>query len=144
MGKKGTSRALKQESRVGNVMIEQIWFKDMTVENKEQGSRILYDEPSRDLDPNNQDTWPPRFVVLSSLWAFKVVREETIPSALRYAIWPTTFSSKAGFQSSWKNNGQAPVVRDHIFHFSDALWKWVGLRILIHASKPMSITLPQP
>ena len=94
------------------MMIEQIWFKDMTVEDKEQGSRILYDEPSRDLDPNNQDTWPPRFVVLSSLWAFKVIKEETIPSALRYAIWPTTFSSKAGFQSSWRNNGQAPVVRD--------------------------------
>ena len=64
------------------------------------------------LDPANHDTWPPRYVVLSSLWAFKVVKEENIPQAVRYRNWPTTFNSKSGFQSSWKNRGRPTLVRD--------------------------------
>ena len=41
-----------------------------------------------------------------------MIIEDSIPSSLRYTYWPTTFSNKSGFQSSWRNTGRAPVVRD--------------------------------
>ena len=31
---------------------------------------------------------------------------------MRYAFWPTTFSSKSGFQASRLNDGRAAIVRD--------------------------------
>ena len=62
----------------------------MEVETKEDGAQILYDEPPHHLDPRNEKTWPPRLVVLSSLWAFKVVTEDSVPHSVRYAFWPTT------------------------------------------------------
>ena len=74
MGRKKASEALKQVSHVGEVMIEQSWSEGMTITDKDQGSSVLYDESPRVLDPKNPYTWPPRYVVLWSLWAFKVVK----------------------------------------------------------------------
>ena len=75
------------------------WTSELSPTNKEEGSGIVYDEPPKPLT-RDEGTWPPKFVVLSSLWAFKVIVEESIPSSIRYTYWPSTFSSKAGFQSS--------------------------------------------
>ena len=38
---------------------------------------------------------------------------------MRYLFWPTTFSSKSGFQASWTNNGRPALVRDE-----DGTWKY--------------------
>ena len=45
--------------------------------------------------------WTPRYVDLSSLWVYKVMRNEKIPYSVRYQMWPNTFNSKAGLQSRW-------------------------------------------
>ena len=112
MGKKKRTPAAKSRGEPEDTKVRQVWTKDMVITTKEEGATVLYDEPASLFNPGNNETYPPRFVVLSSLWAFKIVQEDNIPHSFRYQNWPTTFGSKNGFQSSWTNDGRPALVCD--------------------------------
>ena len=94
---------------LGEVIRQKFWTKNDIPTSKEDGAAFLYDEPDHAMT-SDAATWPPRYVDLSSAWVYKVVRNEDIPHTTRYAMWPTTFGSKAGLQSAWKNKGRAAKV----------------------------------
>ena len=64
MGKRKHTQAAEPKAQVNDLIIRQTWTKDMELTTKEEGAQILYDEPTHILDPRNEKTLPPRFVVL--------------------------------------------------------------------------------
>ena len=77
MAKRKRVRAAEMGVQVG---ILRMWTSEMNLTSKEEGSEINYDEPAKVLT-KEENTWLPRLVILSSLWAFKLTTEDSIPSS---------------------------------------------------------------
>ena len=104
-----TNEPTNETAESSTAMIN-VWVKGQIPKTKQEGASILYDEPGHAIDHLDAGTWPPMFVLLSSAWVHRVVRNENIPHTTRYTAWPTTFGSKAGLQSTWRNMGSAARV----------------------------------
>ena len=70
-----------------------------------------------------EDTYTPRYVELSSMWVYIVVRSPFIPQEVRYQRWPHVFPSKEPLRQSWANKGLAPKF------WSDVRNKWVPMAV---------------
>jgi hypothetical protein len=79
----------------------------------------LYDEPPHELVDGDEATYPPKYVELSSMWVYQVVRCPFISQEVRYQRWPAVFPSKDPLRTSWINKGLTPKV------WSDVRQVWV-------------------
>lgn len=89
----------------------------------EEGADILYDEPRHAINSMDRESWTPRYVDLSSLWVYKVVRNENIPRSVRYQMWPNTINSKAGLQSGWQMKGRLSITYSKSRRKGKESWK---------------------
>ena len=76
----------------------------------------LYNEPPHKIVKEDKTTYPPKYVDLSSMWMYQVVRSPFINQEERYQRWPAVFPSKEPLRPNWFNKGLAPrmwsVTRD--------------------------------
>ena len=86
---------------------------------KDDPSPKLYDQPPHKIVDKDESTYPPKFVDLSAMWVYRVVRCPFISHEERYARWPHVFPSKGPLRPSWVNKGQAPRI------WSDVSTQWV-------------------
>ena len=86
---------------------------------KDDPNPKFYNEPPHRIVEGDEDTYPPRFVELSSMWVYLVVRAAFIPQEVRYQRWPHVFPSKDPLRQSWTNKGRAPKI------WSDVRNEWV-------------------
>lgn len=86
---------------------------------KEETHPKLYNEPPHKLVEGDETTYPPKYVELSSMWVFQIVRCPFISQDIRYQRWPGVFPSKDPLRVSWINKGLAPKV------WSDVRQVWV-------------------
>ncbi len=63
--------------------------------------------------------YPPKYVDLSSMWVYLVVRFPWLTQEERYQRRPSVFPSKEPLRQSWTDKGKAPEV------WSDVRNKWV-------------------
>ena len=86
---------------------------------KNDSSPKLYDEPPHKLVENDDTTFPPKYVDLSSMWVYQIVRCHFISQKMRYERWPAVFPSKEPLRSGWTNKGLPAKL------WSDVREKWV-------------------
>ena len=96
-----------------------LWKKGDGDGKKEDPHPKLYDEPPHKIAEGDEDSYPPKYVNLSLIWVYQVVRYLVISQEVRYQRWPMVFPSKDPLRHSWANTGLALRVG------SDVCQVWV-------------------
>ena len=86
---------------------------------KNDTSPKLYNQPPHKLVEDDETTFPPKYVDLSSMWVYQIVRCHFISQKMRYARWPAVFPSRDPIRVVWTNKGLPAKL------WSDVREKWV-------------------
>ena len=109
-GRKCIGHTLEQIYDMPRRSSRNVWKEGDGEGRKEDPSPKIYDQPPHKIVDKDESTYPPKFVDLSAMWAYQVVRCPFISHEERYARWPHVFPSKGPLRPSWVNKGLAPRI----------------------------------